>query len=96
MAFAPELLAAYQTYLSDDLYASLVKFHTKIFEEIIAFSQKYWLLLRTTFNHLMFMFVASPHLMASFERFLVGFGTTRELRSLDAEIKLYKLQTIIP
>ena len=43
----------------------------------------------------MFMFVAKPHLIASFESFLVGFGTTRELRSLDADIKLYKLQTII-
>ena len=42
------------------------------------------------------MFVARPHLIASFESFIVGFGTTRELRSLDAEIKLYKLQTIIP
>ena len=60
------------------------------------FSNKYWLLLRTTFNQLMFMFVARPHLMASFESFVLGFGTCRELRSLDAEIKLYKLQTILP
>ena len=52
-------------------------------------------MLRSVFNHLMFMFVARPHLIASFESFLVGFGTTRELRSLDAEIKLYKLQTIV-
>ena len=34
--------------------------------------------------------------MVSFEQFIVGFGTSRELRSLDAEIKLYKLHTIIP
>ena len=52
-------------------------------------------MLRSVFNHLMFMFIARPHLIASFESFIVGFGTTRELRSLDAEIKLYKLQTII-
>ena len=91
MAFAPELLNAYQNCLSDDLYASLVNFHSKIFDEILVFSSKYWLLLRTTFNHVMFMFVASPHLITSFESFIVGFGTTRELRSLDAEIKLYKL-----
>ena len=43
----------------------------------------------------MFTFIAQPHLMTSFESFVVGFGTTRELRSLDADIKLYKLQTII-
>ena len=60
------------------------------------FSGKFWLLLRTTFNHLMFMFIARPQLITSFETFIVGFGTCRELRSLDAEIKLYKLQTIIP
>lgn len=71
-------------------------FHTKLFGEIIEFSDKYWLLLRTTFNHLMFMFIARPHLIASFESFIVGFGTSRELRSMDAEIKLYKLETIIP
>ena len=41
------------------------------------------------------MFIAKPHLMLSFESFIVGFGTTRELRSLDSEIKLYKLQTIL-
>ena len=70
-------------------------FHSKLFTEILQFSDKYWLLLRTTFNHLMFMFIARPHLIASFESFIVGFGVSRELRSLDAEIKLYKLQTII-
>lgn len=43
----------------------------------------------------MFMFIARPHLIASFESFIVGFGVSRELRSLDADIKLYKLQTII-
>ena len=53
-------------------------------------------MLRSVFNHLMFMFMARPHLIASFESFIVGFGTSRELRSLDAEIKLYKLQTIVP
>ena len=47
--------------------------------------------MRSTFNHLMFMFIARPHLLASFETFIIGFGTTRELRSLDSEIKLYKL-----
>ena len=78
------------------MYESLLGFHTKLFGEILDFSNKFWLLLRTTFNHLMFLFAARPHLLASFESFIVGFGTCRELRSLDAEIKLYKLQTIIP
>ena len=90
-AFSPDLLSAYQLCLSDSMYDSLMKFHTNLFKEIVDFSDKYWLLLRTTFNHLMFMFAARPHLITFFESFIVGFGTCRELRSLDAEIKLYKL-----
>ena len=74
----------------------MLAFHSKLFEEIVDFSDKFWLLLRTTFNHLMFMFTARPHLITSFETFIVGFGTCRELRSLDAEVKLHKLQTILP
>ena len=95
LAFDAGLLNAYQTCLTDSLYVSLMKFHTKLFDEIVEWSDKYWLLLRTTFNHLMFLWVARPHLMSTFEHSIVGFGTSRELRSLDAEIKLYKLQTII-
>lgn len=34
--------------------------------------------------------------MRGLEQFLLGFGTTRECRSLDADIKLHKLQTMIP
>lgn len=77
------------------MYVALMEFHGKLFSEMLQFSEKYWLLMRTIFNHLMFNFIAKPHLMTFFEPFIVGFGTTRELRSLDADIKLYKLQTII-
>ena len=48
------------------------------------------------FNHLMLMFAQKPHLMGSFWSFVLGFGTSREVRSLDAEIKLFKLQTMLP
>ena len=95
-AFNSDLLNAYQALTSEQIYQSLILFHTKLFKEILDFSDKYWLMLRSVFNHLMFMFMARPHLIASFESFIVGFGTSRELRSLDAEIKLYKLQTIVP
>ena len=44
----------------------------------------------------MFAFATKPYLMATFEQFVVVFGTARELRSLDSEIKLYKLQTMLP
>ena len=54
-------------------------------------SNSYWLVLRSFFNHLMFAFATKPHLMATFEEFVLIFGTAREIRSLDAEIKLYKL-----
>jgi len=45
---------------------------------------------------MMFMFARKPELMFGFENFVCGFGTTRECRSLDAEIKLYKLETMLP
>ena len=85
------MLTTYQNCITEQMMSSLLDFHKKLFKEIIEFSEKYWLLLRTTFNHLMFTFVARPHLITSFETFLVGFGTTKELRSIDAEIKLYKI-----
>lgn len=44
----------------------------------------------------MFIFARRPDLMLGLEHFVCGFGTTRECRSLDAEIKLYKLETMLP
>ena len=58
---------------------------------MLAHSSSYWLVQRSFFNHLMFAFATRPYLMATFEQFVLVFGTARELRSLDAEIKLYKL-----
>jgi hypothetical protein len=63
---------------------------------MIEHSNGYWLVLRAFFNHLMFTFATRPHLMRSFEAFVYNFAMARELRSLDAEIKLYKLQTMLP
>lgn len=34
--------------------------------------------------------------MRGFEQFIIGFGTCRECRALDAEIKLWKLQVMVP
>lgn len=34
--------------------------------------------------------------MQGFEQFIVNFAICREVRSLDSEINLYKLQTLIP
>lgn len=45
---------------------------------------------------MMFTFSQRPHLMASFESFVVNFGIARELRSLDSEVKIYTLQTLLP
>jgi len=42
------------------------------------------------------MFASQPHLIRGLESFVCAFGTTRECRSLDAEIKLYKLETMLP
>lgn len=45
---------------------------------------------------MMFTFSQRPHLMSSFEDFVVNFGIARELRSLDSEVKIYTLQTMLP
>ena len=44
----------------------------------------------------MLIFATRPHLMLGMEWFKVKLGTSREFRSLDAEINLYKLETMIP
>ena len=44
----------------------------------------------------MLIFATRPHLMLGMEWFIVKLGTSREIRSLDAEINLYKLETMIP
>ena len=91
LAFPQELLLVYQENMQGELYQSLVSFHHQIAREMLDHSNSYWLVLRSFFNHLMFAFATKPHLMATFEEFVFIFGTARELRSLDAEIKLYKL-----
>ena len=63
---------------------------------MLDYGSKYWLILRSFFNHLMFMIAKKPHLMRGLESFVCSFGTTRECRSLDAEIKLHKLKIMIP
>jgi hypothetical protein len=77
------------------MYQTLVTFHHKIAKEMIVHSAQCWLILRGFFNHLMFTFATKPALMATFEEFVLSFGTTREMRSLDSQIKLYKLETLI-
>ena len=81
--------------MQGELYQSLVSFHHQIANEMLEHSSSYWLVLRSFFNHLMFAFATKPYLMATFEQFVLAFGTARELRSLDSEIKLYKLQTLL-
>jgi hypothetical protein len=58
---------------------------------VLDHGDKYWLILRGFFNHLMFTFATRPYLMQTFEPFIINFAMARELRSLDSEIKLYKL-----
>jgi hypothetical protein len=97
LTFAPELLENYQLHLNlAEFYNSLTQFHTKLADDMIEHSNNYWLILRAFFNHLMFSFATIPRLMRSFEAFIYNFAMARELRSLDAEIKFYKLQTMLP
>ena len=52
--------------------------------------------MRTAFNHLMVIFARRPHLLLGFEVFVANFAICREVRSLDSEITLYKLNHLIP
>jgi hypothetical protein len=89
-AFNAEIMEAYQR-LGEEELARVSAFHKKLCSEVMEYSSKYWLILRSFFNHLMFMFASKPHLMRGLEDFVIGFGTTRECRSLDADVKLWKL-----
>lgn len=71
-------------------------FHKDLANDIFEQGNRYWLIMRTAFNHLMFIFATRPHLLQNFEIFVVNFGICREIRSLDSDIMLYKLKTLIP
>lgn len=89
-AFNENILEKYLN-LPKEHFQRVHKFHFDLAKEVLDCGQKYWLILRSFFNHLMFMIARKPELMFGLEHFVCGFGTTRECRSLDAEIKLYKL-----
>ena len=65
---------------------------TEIFEQ----GNRYWLITRTAFNHLIMILTSKPSLLQVFYRFLGNFSVCREVRSLDSEIMLYKMNTLIP
>lgn len=44
----------------------------------------------------MFIFAINPRLMLTFESFVVNFAICREVRSLDSEINMYRLENLIP
>jgi len=45
----------------------------------------------------MYIFASKPYLISlGFETFIVDFTTCREIRSLDSDIHLYRLETLIP
>ena len=75
----------------------VVNFHVSLAREIFEFGNHVWLILRSTFNHLMFIFSQKPYLLTNgFQKLLVDFSTCREIRSLDSDIHLYRLETLLP
>lgn len=77
--------------MPENVFERALKFNVEIANEMVDYGNRYWLIMRSFFNHMMFMFATRPYLMRGLEQFIIGFGTSREVRSLDAEIKLYKL-----
>lgn len=75
----------------------ITDFHKELAHDIFEASNHTWLIMRSTFNHLLFMFSKKPYLMnCGFQHFLVNFSICREIRSLDSQIHLYRMETIIP
>ena len=64
--------------------------------EIFEHGNKYWLIMRTAFNHIMFTISQKPGLLPQFVKHVSNFATCREVRSLDSEILLYRMNTLIP
>jgi len=98
LIFGADLMESYRNYLLTQTEEGdiLLEFHRELAYEMIEHANRYWLIMRSLFNQLMFTFATRPYLMSSFETFIVKFGVSREIRSLDSEIKLYKLTTMLP
>ncbi|CDW83820.1 rrna methylase family [Stylonychia lemnae] len=94
--FNADLMELYQRVLSPALSEQVKQFHKKMAQEVFDQGNKYWLIFRSVFNHLMQIFSNRPHLIKGFEQFFMNFAICREIRSLDADINLYRLQNLIP
>lgn len=73
------------------------EFYEELAAEIFELGNLFWLILRSTFNHLFYIFAQRPHLLSlGFEKLTASLATCREIRSLDADIHLYRLETLLP
>ena len=93
-AFSAELISLQLQIpnLDQEVYA----FHEKMSKEISEQGDRYWLITRTAFNHILAIISGRPSLLPAFYTFVGNFATCREVRSLDSEIMLYKMNTLIP
>jgi hypothetical protein len=103
LVFNPDVLEYYHAKITAQdtdlvLREVITNFHKKMSLEIFDQGNKYWLILRTAFNHMMTVLALKPHLLKQFgfDHYVAGFALCREVRSLDSEILLYKLQHIVP
>jgi hypothetical protein len=65
-------------------------------QDIYEQGNRYWLITRTAFNHMTLLVSSRPYLLPSFYRFFGNFSVCREVRSLDSEIMLYRMNTLVP
>jgi hypothetical protein len=79
-----------------NLDQEVYQFHEKMSKEINEQGDRYWLITRTAFNHILSIISSRPSLLPAFYTFIGNFSTCREVRSLDSEIMLYKMNTLIP
>jgi hypothetical protein len=96
--FDEQILELFLGLKQQEQHEKLIKnFYKELAKDIFEIGNQFWLVLRSTYNHLLLIFARKPYLMAvGFENFLVNFSLCREIRSLDSEIHVHRLETLIP
>ena len=90
---------AFPDELMDLFFARGIKFdyYKELVAEMFEQGNQFWLILRSTFNHLFYIFARRPHLIGlGFEQLVANLAVSREIRSMDADIHLYRLETLLP
>lgn len=63
------------------------EYYRELIDELFDAGNQFWLILRSTFNHLFYIFAQRPYLIGlGFEKLVANLAISREIRSMDADI----------